>query len=222
MYFLAPQYLPLHCTTCLQVVSAIWASPSKGIPGVLLQPIGLRLALSDWSFVALTNQRIFMLTNQDSAFRTNQIACVWYPHLHKDEPMRNRRQGLLVHVSQLPYSSESTLRTVPWARAEAPKMSCQSRAALLRRVMAHGQPHSSAVFTHHSWAIPWPCCSHSHAVSLFTLNKVLSFTTPQTASSWCQPQSDDNRKFKPFAILYNVYLPLSENSCRVASRLFRI
>lgn len=71
----------LHWATCWLYVSAIWASPYKGVPGILFQPIGLRLSPSNQSCAtiyppasSLTNQSGSILTNQDSTFWTNQTA----------------------------------------------------------------------------------------------------------------------------------------------------
>lgn len=68
-----PSRLP-HWAACLHCVPAIQARPYKGVPGILYQPIRLRLPPSNRSCAAIspsasspTNQRGSILTNQDSA-----------------------------------------------------------------------------------------------------------------------------------------------------------
>ena len=86
----------LHRTACPHCITAIWASPNKGVPEIVFQPTELRCSLSYQICAALspsasssTNQRSSILTNQDSVFWTNQIARIWSPHIHKDQPIED-------------------------------------------------------------------------------------------------------------------------------------
>lgn len=56
---------------CPPYVSALWTRPYKAVPGVLLQPIGLRLSPSNWSCAVLTNQNGSVLTNQGPGMGTS-------------------------------------------------------------------------------------------------------------------------------------------------------
>ena len=75
------------------------ASPYKGVPGILFQPIGLRLSFSSQSCAALSSSP----TNQNGSiwdsifffFWTNQTARIWSLYLHEVRPIRIQGRGLL-------------------------------------------------------------------------------------------------------------------------------
>ena len=120
---LALNCLPPGWTACLHCVSAVWASPYKGVSGILFQLLGLRISPSNQSCTPLASQSRSILTNQDGAFWINQIVRVWSPHLQEDRSVRDLRGG-----DSCPYkptslwlgehSSHWSLRTVSLTIAE--------------------------------------------------------------------------------------------------------
>ena len=67
----ALNYLPSFWTACLYCVSASWTSPYNRIPGILFQPIGLRLSPSNWSRHSYISP-ISFLTNQSEWLHSDQ------------------------------------------------------------------------------------------------------------------------------------------------------
>lgn len=112
----APDCRPptLNCLPVLYSCSLSW--PYKEVSGTVFQPIGLRLSPSNSRFTvisllasALNSMVSSMLTNQDSAFWTDQISRIQSSYLHDDPPVRVQVWGISLYISQLPSSLESIL-----------------------------------------------------------------------------------------------------------------
>ena len=121
-----------------------------------------------------------ILTNQDSAFWTNQIARICSPPLHEDRSTRYQGRGLLSIKAGASLSQEAYF---PFPR--------QLRTAfLLKEADLHGAEWTTPELP--NWRGAWPqgcdmamlfsqsCCI---TIELFALNKVSFFTAPQTGDS---------------------------------------
>ena len=116
----ALKHLPLHWTACLHCVPVIWASPYKWVPGILFQPIGLRLSPSNRNCAIPTNYSTSILTNQGSVFWFHQISRIWSLHLHEERPGPRRGKFFLCKPTPLwlwepTFPFNQRLKTVfPW------------------------------------------------------------------------------------------------------------
>ena len=66
---------PLHWTACPRYFCHL-SKPLQRFPGILFQPIGPRLSLSNQSSSILTNRAVPL----------DQTVRIWIPHLHEDQP----------------------------------------------------------------------------------------------------------------------------------------
>ena len=100
---------------CLPALFFFLNQTYRDVPGIVFQPIRLRLSLSNWSCAAispsacsLTKQSRSILTNQDCAFLTNQTVRIWSPYLHKNDPIRDWGRDISLYKSPLLWLREHT------------------------------------------------------------------------------------------------------------------
>lgn len=136
--------LPLHWGSCLPCASAFWASPCKGVPGILFQLTGLRFPHFSLNCPASTNQKSSILTNQDRAFWTNETAKIWSPVCMKMGQSWSRGRDFYLYepaplwLGAHVVPSTKDWRLLPWL-AETLEIPCQSEAEETSTVKADWQ-----------------------------------------------------------------------------------